>query len=113
MPSTAALSIARAAKVMLASTALALLLAGCASRGQVLDSIATAAIPGRAAPPAGSDPEALTQYWGNRYDRADRDREVVLNYASALRQSGNIDQAVAVLQKAVINFPDDREVLAA
>ena len=41
------------------------------------------------------------------------DKAVALNYAAALRRLDRIDQAVAVLQKAAIDHPNDREVLAA
>ena len=40
-------------------------------------------------------------------------RDVALNYAAALQRTDRTDQAVAVLQKTTINFPEDRDVLAA
>ena len=51
-------------------------------------------------------------YWGKKYAVEPKNRDIDVKYASALRRTGRSDQAVAVLQKAVIYFPDDREVLA-
>jgi Flp pilus assembly protein TadD len=100
-------------RAALASAALALVLAGCATKPPIFDAIATGAIGGGPPAAAKADPEALVQYWEGRYAANEKSREVVLAYASALRQTGRLDQAVAVLQKGVINFPNDREILAA
>jgi Flp pilus assembly protein TadD len=102
---------ARSKRAVLVSTALTLLLSSCASSGSLFESLRTGAT-ARSAPAADADPATLAEYWGGRYQTNEKNREVALNYANALRQSGNADQAVAVLQKAVINFPEDREILA-
>ncbi|MBH0238447.1 tetratricopeptide repeat protein [Methylobrevis albus] len=53
-----------------------------------------------------------TQAWGQRYDKNPGDRATILNYAAALRLSGQTDQAVAVLQKGMIAFKKDRAISA-
>ncbi|SON54408.1 bacteriophage N4 receptor, outer membrane subunit [Hartmannibacter diazotrophicus] len=50
--------------------------------------------------------------WGQRYDQNPKDRGTILNYAAALRLSGNTDQAIAVLQQGVIQYKDDRVMAA-
>jgi Flp pilus assembly protein TadD len=103
---------ARLTRALLVSSALGLLVAGCATKGEPFGGLITRAID-RGAPSADADPAAAAKYWGDRYQANDKNRDIALNYAAALRQTGETEQAVAVLQKAVINFPDDREVLAA
>jgi Flp pilus assembly protein TadD len=56
---------------------------------------------------------AAVQQWGNSYSRDEKDKAAALNYAAALRAAGETSQAVAVMRKAVIYHPTDREVLAA
>jgi Flp pilus assembly protein TadD len=56
---------------------------------------------------------AAVQRWGAAYSRDERDKVAALNYASALRAAGETNQAVAVMRKAAIYHPEDREVLAA
>ncbi len=94
----------------LSTIALAVALAGCASLGSNTDTAATSAIP---APPTTGNPEDTVKYWGDLYATKNKDRDAALNYAAALVRTDRNDQAVAVLQKAVINFPSDRDVLAA
>ena len=98
--------------VLLAAAAIVPLLSGCAGNRPLFASLSTtASIPGDSASP--DDLDKQVQYWGDRYQRNEKNRDVALSYAAVLRQSGNADQALAVMQKAVINFPDDRTVLAA
>jgi Flp pilus assembly protein TadD len=97
-------------RTIVISTAMALVLSACASKGPILDGLLTGSIAG---PGANADPATAVKYWGDRYQTNEKNREVALAYAVALRQTGNNEQAVAVLQKAVINFPNDREILAA
>jgi Flp pilus assembly protein TadD len=98
-------------RTFFASTALALVLAGCASKGELFGGLVTRGI--ERPPTADTDPATAVKYWEARYDANEKNREVAVNYAAALRQNGDGEQAAAVLQKAVINFPEDREVLAA
>ncbi|MBA4782490.1 MAG: tetratricopeptide repeat protein [Rhizobiales bacterium] len=52
-------------------------------------------------------------YWGKRYRDNTRDRDAALNFASALRRTGQSTQAVAVLQSASIVHTNDPVVQAA
>jgi len=97
-------------RVAFASAALALVLSACSTNRPFLGLATTASIGGDA---QASDPDKAVQYWGDRYQANEKNRDVAINYAAALRQVGSTDQALAVLQKAVINFPEDRLVLAA
>lgn len=60
-----------------------------------------------------SDFRTAEAYWGERYEKDPKDRTAALNYAAALGRVSKSEQAVAVLERAVIHHPDDREVLAA
>lgn len=84
--------------------ALTIALAGCNTTKK------TASI---AAPVTTADYEKGSQYWGQRYAKNPKDRAAALNFAAALRNTDKTDQAVAVLQKAAIYYPNDHEVLAA
>src|ERR1043165_8327193 len=98
--------------VLLAAAAVVPLLSGCANNRPLFAALSTtASMPAESTSP--DDLDKQVQYWGDRYQRNEKNRDVALNYAAALRQTGNADQALAVVQKAVINFPDDRTVLAA
>lgn len=50
---------------------------------------------------------------GRAYEKSPKDRNAGLNYANLLRMTGKNSQALAVMQQVAINFPTDREVLAA
>ena len=50
---------------------------------------------------------------GQAYAKNPKDRSTGLNYANVLRMNGRNEQALAVMQQVAINFPNDREVLAA
>jgi Flp pilus assembly protein TadD len=56
---------------------------------------------------------AAVQRWGAAYGQNEKDKLAALNYAAALRAAGQTNQAVAVMRKAAIYHPQDREVLAA
>lgn len=56
---------------------------------------------------------AAAESIGKAYERNPKDRAAGLNYANMLRMTGRNDQALAVMQQVAINFPTDREVLAA
>ncbi len=86
-----------------------LALGGCASPKKV-DPATTGSI---SQPMTQEEFEQAVTYWGQRYAAEPKSREVALNYAGALRRTNRADQAVAVLQKAVIYYPEDRDVLAA
>lgn len=50
---------------------------------------------------------------GRAYEKSPKDRNAGLNYANLLRMTGKNGQALAVMQQVAINYPNDREVLAA
>lgn len=86
------------------------LLAGCAKPTDATDPTTTGAI---GQPVTAADFDKAVTYWGERYGKDEKAKEVALNYAAALARVGRGEQAVAVLQKTVIYHPDDRDVLAA
>ena len=100
----------------LAGSALALLLAGCQTANN--QAPGTTGSIGNSAIISASDlseEQALgaVQHWGAAYSRDEKDKVAALNYAAALRAAGETGQAVAVMRKAAIYHPEDREVLAA
>jgi len=87
-----------------------LALAGCASPQSATDPTITGAI---ANPKTPDDFQKAAAYWGGRYQKNTKDREAALNYAAAQQRLGNAATALGVLQAASVNFPGDRDVLAA
>jgi Flp pilus assembly protein TadD len=86
------------------------LLAGCANPKAATDPVTTGSI---AQPLTQEDFDNAVAYWGERYKADEKAREPALNYAAALQRTGRNEQALAVLQRAVIHHPNDRDVLAA
>lgn len=101
---------------LLAGTILAATLAGCKTTGSD-DPASTGSISSGSLLISSdlSRDEALVavQRWGAAYSRDGRDKVAALNYAAALKAAGQTEQAVAVMRKAAIFHPTDREVLAA
>jgi Flp pilus assembly protein TadD len=101
---------------LLACSLLGLALSGCKTAGPQAASY-TGSISSTAVINASDlSPEqalAAVQRWGTAYSRDEKDKVAALNYAAALRAAGETSQAVAVMRKAVIYHPTDREVLAA
>ena len=89
---------------------LALGLAGCqtARSPEVTGSLnaRAEAVPGQASPDA-------MQVLGERYRANPRDTEAALQYGQALRQNGQRQQAVAVMEQATIANPGNKALLAA
>ena len=101
---------ARSIAVALA-TALALGVAGCAR-----DNMATGSIGGANKPVEQMNAvelEAALQRYRALYDRNPGDKQVAMAYASILRMNSFNDQALAVMRKAAIQHPEDRDILAA
>ncbi len=90
---------------LLASAAVlaALMLGGCQSAqlGTTTGSVAQA------------DPRREAQVWGERYQKNQKDPEAGIRYAHALRATGQRTQAVAVLEQASLNNPNNSAVLGA
>jgi Flp pilus assembly protein TadD len=93
---------------LLLPIALALGLGGCAKGPRTTGSVVIQTDQ----PMSTEEIEKATEYWGQRYAKTPKDKAAALNYATALRRTGRTAQAVAVLQKAVVAFPDDRVVQA-
>lgn len=93
--------------------ALTVTLAGCSMTGKSeVDDVVTGSVP-PPAPNTQADFEGSVAYWADLYTQDETNKTAALGYAKALQQTGRTDQSVAVLQKAAIRYPEDREVLAA
>lgn len=73
----------------------------------------TGTLPVAAADPQGSEGRRNVEILGQQYRAEPDNLDVALRYAQALRTTGQRAQAVAVLQKASIEHPQDRKVLGA
>lgn len=91
------------------SIAAVLLLTSCTPPPQSSDPTTTGSISGSANAPS---PRIAMEQWGERY-RTSPDRDTAINYAQALRANGQPQQAVAVLQEAMLRTPRDPVVAAA
>lgn len=88
-------------------------LAGCAGQKKELT---TGSIPGSSKTTAlmtEAELRRASETIGETYAKNPKDRNAGLNYANVLRMTGRNEQALAVMQQVAINFPSDREVLAA
>jgi Flp pilus assembly protein TadD len=65
------------------------------------------------APAASSDARQSLNGWGERYRANPADAEAAINYAQALRGTGQRAQAVAVLEQASLHNPSNTDVLGA
>lgn len=63
--------------------------------------------------PGSSNARMAVSQWGRSYEQNPKDRATILGYASALRQNGQLKQAMAVLRKGIITHGDDREIASA
>jgi Flp pilus assembly protein TadD len=99
---------------LLASVALVAALAagGCATTTR--SSLeATGSIHGTAAQRTVAEWRQEMEFWGQRYRQAPRDAEAAIRYAQGLRAIGQRAQATAVLERAAIHNPQNRDVLGA
>lgn len=90
---------------------LALGVAGCAR-----DNMSTGSIGGTNKPVEQMNAvelEAALQRYRGLYERNGGDKQVAMAYASILRMNNFNDQALAVMRKAAIQHPEDRDILAA
>jgi Flp pilus assembly protein TadD len=96
----------------LASAAVAMVLAAAGAGCGTLQPSAmiTGAV---AAPAASNDARQSLQGWGERYRANPADAEAAINYAQALRGTGQRAQAVAVLEQASLHNPSNTDVLGA
>lgn len=56
------------------------------------------------------DPVAAAAFWGTRYNRDQESPETAVKFSSALRKIGSLDEAIGVMQKASVKFPEDTDV---
>src|SRR5262249_2878330 len=106
-PSKTAAGVERFAPILLAGM-LAFALSGC----KTMQPTEPTASLGVAAAGAGADRRSALA-WAERYHANPADLEAVVNYARALRAYGQRAQAVAVLEQASIQHPQNPGVLAA
>ena len=101
---------------LLAGPLLALGLAGCQTASNSAPAYTGSLGSSAVITPSDLTPEqaiGAVQHWGAAYGRDEKDKVAALNYAAALRAAEQTGQAVAVMRKAAIYHPTDREVLAA
>jgi Flp pilus assembly protein TadD len=103
----------RPARRLIASTALAavlaLLLAACQTTGNDI----TGSLGTPHGPMTDADWRHALDVWGARYRANPGDAEAAINYARALTAIGERAQAVAVLEQASIRHPENRTLLGA
>lgn len=66
-----------------------------------------------AAPRGDTDPRTVVEAWGERYRVTPNDPDAAINYAQALRATGQRAQAVAVLEQASLQNPKHMALLGA
>lgn len=90
---------------------LALSLAGCAKDRMSTGSVArdSRSVESMSTQELASSADSL----GRAYARNPKDIGVAMRYASVLQMNGNADQALAVMRKLAIDYPNERQVLAA
>src|SRR6188768_1678271 len=89
---------------LLATVALfaGLALAGCQTTAGTTGSVASAQMPSTE-----MEWRRQVEVWGERYRKDQKDAEAAVRYAQALRAIGQRMQAVAVLEQATINNPQN------
>lgn len=103
---------ARRGLAFLAAATMATSLAGCKTLS--MDDITGSIMqPSLELPSAQEEVRAYTSAWEKRYDSRPGDKTAALAYARGLRALGHHEQAVAVVQKIAMKFPDDMEILGA
>jgi Flp pilus assembly protein TadD len=96
---------------LLASAALTAILAAGLGGCQTTSDI-TGSLKSTAEPSPNSDPHTAVEAYGERYRANPKDIDAALAYGSALRATGQRAQAVAVLERASIAHPGNKQLLA-
>lgn len=95
-----------------AAVALAVLLAGCAN-----SKLTTGSINRSSGKPveemSTQELHSASASLGQAYARNPKDLPVAMRYAAVLQMNGNADQSLAVMRKLAIDYPRERQVLAA
>jgi len=97
---------------LLASVALAALLAAGLGGCQTVSDI-TGSLGSRAEPPPPATSQGAVEAYGERYRANPKDAATAVAYGQALRNNGQREQAVAVLEQATLANPGNKTVLAA
>lgn len=96
----------------LTSVAFVALLAGVTAGCKTTSREATGSI-GTGAPRSETDARRSADSWGDRYRANPNDAEAAIAYAQALRETGQRQQASAILEKASLANPNNMTLLAA
>ncbi|MDB5601384.1 MAG: hypothetical protein JWN71_3428 [Xanthobacteraceae bacterium] len=96
----------------LASVALAALLAG-ATAGCKTTSDTTGSVASPTGPRSEADSRRSADAWSERYQANPNDAEAAIAYAQALRETGQRQQASAILERASISNPNNMALLGA
>lgn len=100
-------------RVAVTAVVLAVALAGCANT----DRIKTGSIGRSASAPvenmSSQQLASAADTLGQSYARDPKNLDVAMRYASVLQMTGRADQALAVIRKLAIDYPRERQVLAA
>ena len=97
----------------LASVALAALLAGATAGCKTTSRDTTGSIASPAGPRSEADSRRSADAWGERYRANPNDAEAAIAYAQALRETGQRQQASAILERASISNPNNMLLLGA
>ncbi|MBI1622844.1 tetratricopeptide repeat protein [Aquamicrobium zhengzhouense] len=98
---------------VLGTLALAICLAGCATDKMTTGSVSRSASPQALEAMSAQQLAATVETLGKSYSRNPKDAATAMRYASVLQMSGRPDQSLAVMRKLAIDYPADRQVLAA
>jgi Flp pilus assembly protein TadD len=94
-----------------ALVAVVLSAAGCTTTGSTGDVTGSIGTPSQ--PATDAEWRRVGEAWGERYRRDPKDAQAAIHYAQALRATEQRDTAVAVLERASIESPHDKELLGA
>jgi Flp pilus assembly protein TadD len=97
---------------LLASVVLTALVAAGLGGCQTMSDV-TGSLRGRAEPPPPATPQRAVEVYGERYRANPKDAAIAVAYGQALRNNGQREQAVAVLELATLANAGNKTVLAA
>lgn len=110
-------SLARPIARHLASAALATVLAaglgGCQTMSDVTGAITGSGSQASRTETAPDDPRRAVEFYSERYRKNPKDADAAIGYGQALRNTGQRQQACAVLEQATLANPGNRPLLAA
>jgi Flp pilus assembly protein TadD len=101
------------AKGTLTAIAIALLLSSCASTDRMTTGSTSRSSSHAVESMSAQELASTANSLGQSYSRNPKDLNTAMRYASVLQMSGRSDQSLAVMRKLAIDYPADRQVLAA